>query len=203
MSSCLGGEKKIKINNSSCLRVLVVKRGGLCPGPPPRGEPARHRHRPAHPTGGGPDDRGDPRPDRGRPPGARRAGAHPAPPGQPGIAAGGGTGRLGEFLRDLGAESAALLALRPPCPQLEGLPGAHPLPLHGGIGREAAVHYALALAAERRVPLSRQQAGEIASAGRWRRRSAGRGRRPSCRSGPPGWRGYGGRRRRCGIAAWR
>jgi len=72
--------------------------------------------------------------------------------------------RLGEFLRHLGAESAALLALRPPCPVLEDLPRAHPLPLHGGIGREAAVHYALALAAERRVPLNRRQAGEIASA---------------------------------------
>ena len=72
--------------------------------------------------------------------------------------------RLGEFLRHLGAESAALLALRPPCPQLEDLPRAHPLPLHEGIGREGAVHYALALAAERRVPLNRQQAEEIAAA---------------------------------------
>jgi len=72
--------------------------------------------------------------------------------------------RLGEFLRHLGAESAALLALRPPCPQLEDLPRAHPLPLHEGIGREGAVHYALALAAERRVPLNRQQAKEIAAA---------------------------------------
>ena len=71
---------------------------------------------------------------------------------------------LGEFLRHLGAESAALLALRPPCPVLEGLPRAHPLPLHGGIGREAAVHYALALAEERQVPLTPRQAGEIASA---------------------------------------
>ncbi|RLE27813.1 hypothetical protein DRJ54_07350, partial [Candidatus Acetothermia bacterium] len=72
--------------------------------------------------------------------------------------------RLGRFLRQLGNESGAIVALRPPCQVLERLPTAHPLPLHNGIGHEEAARYALELAKQRQVPLSPQQALEIAEA---------------------------------------
>ena len=71
---------------------------------------------------------------------------------------------LGKSLRGLGSESAALLALRPPRSELEELPTAHPLPLHEGIGEEAAARYALVLAKGKNVPLKLEEARDIALA---------------------------------------
>ena len=72
--------------------------------------------------------------------------------------------RLRQFLARLGAESAALLALRPPCPALEGLPTARPLPLHHGLAADPAVRYACALADRWRVPLGQDEAAHLAAA---------------------------------------
>lgn len=71
---------------------------------------------------------------------------------------------LRRVLERLGRESAALVLARPPQPSLEDLSCAHPIPLHEGIGLEAALLYALRLARERNVPLNGQQAAEIAAA---------------------------------------
>ena len=71
---------------------------------------------------------------------------------------------LGKSLRGLGSESAALLALRPPRSELEELPTAHPLPLHEGIGEEAAARYASVLAKGKNVPLELKEAWDIALA---------------------------------------
>jgi tetratricopeptide (TPR) repeat protein len=71
---------------------------------------------------------------------------------------------LRRVLERLGGESAALVLARPPQPPLEDLSCAHPIPLHEGIGLEAALLYALRLAGERNVPLDEQQAEEIAAA---------------------------------------
>ena len=71
---------------------------------------------------------------------------------------------LRRVLERLGGESAALVLARPPQPPLEDLSCAHPIPLHEGIGLEAALLYALRLADERSIPLNRQQAAEIAAA---------------------------------------
>jgi len=68
---------------------------------------------------------------------------------------------LGNFLRGLGPESAALLALRPSCAALEDLPIARPMPVHHGLEETAAVRYALDLAGQRGIALTREQALRI------------------------------------------
>ena len=72
--------------------------------------------------------------------------------------------RLARSLRRLGEESAALVTLRPPGRPLASLPAARPLPLHHGIGQEAAVRYALTLAGRWGIPLTPERARLIARA---------------------------------------
>ncbi|MCX6672611.1 MAG: CHAT domain-containing protein [Methanothrix sp.] len=72
--------------------------------------------------------------------------------------------RLRDFLRRLGGESAAIVALRPSCEALEELPSARPLPLHRGLLIEEAARYALALANQRRIFLTWERALFIARA---------------------------------------
>jgi tetratricopeptide (TPR) repeat protein len=73
-------------------------------------------------------------------------------------------GYLRDFLRRLGGESAAILALRPSHEGLEELPIARPLPLHCGLGVVEAARYALTLANQRRIPLTGEKAQLIARA---------------------------------------
>ena len=72
--------------------------------------------------------------------------------------------RLGEALRRLGSESAAILALRPSSQILEELPIAVSIRLHHGLAVEQAAEYALAQSAQRGIPLTVQKAYLIASA---------------------------------------
>jgi hypothetical protein len=72
--------------------------------------------------------------------------------------------RLGNFLRQLGGESAALLALRPSPKILEDLPAARPMPLHSGLAVGEAARYAMFLARQRQIPLTQEQARLIARA---------------------------------------
>jgi hypothetical protein len=72
--------------------------------------------------------------------------------------------RLREFLRRMGSESAAILALRPSSEILEDLPTAHPMILHHGLAAPEAIRYALEQAAQRNIPLTREKAGIIARA---------------------------------------
>ena len=72
--------------------------------------------------------------------------------------------RLGNFLRQLGRESAALLALRPSQKTLEDLPAARPMPLHSGLAEGEAARYAMFLARQRKIPLTQEQARLIARA---------------------------------------
>jgi hypothetical protein len=72
--------------------------------------------------------------------------------------------RLGNFLRQLGGESAALLALRPSPKTLEDLPAARSMPLHSGLAVGEAVRYAMFLARQRQIPLTQEQALLIARA---------------------------------------
>ncbi len=72
--------------------------------------------------------------------------------------------RLRRFLSHLGGESAALVLARSPLGLLEALPSACFLPLHEGIGSEAAVRYALRLAEERGIPLGPTKAEEMVRA---------------------------------------
>jgi len=72
--------------------------------------------------------------------------------------------RLGNFLRQLGRESAALSALRPSQKTLEDLPAARPMPLHRGLAVEEAARYAIFLARQRQIPLTQEQARLIARA---------------------------------------
>ena len=72
--------------------------------------------------------------------------------------------RLREFLRQLGRESAALLALRPSQKTLEDLPAARPMPLHSGLAVGEAARYAMFLARQRQIPLTQDQARLIARA---------------------------------------
>ncbi len=59
--------------------------------------------------------------------------------------------RLAAFLHRLGPSSAALVTLRPPAPVFEELPTARPLPLHEGLGGEAARRYLIALAEQKDI----------------------------------------------------
>ena len=70
--------------------------------------------------------------------------------------------QLRDFLRLLGGESAALLAMRPSSRILEELPSARPLSLHQGLALGEAESYALFLARQRRIPLDRTSAHLIA-----------------------------------------
>jgi tetratricopeptide (TPR) repeat protein len=72
--------------------------------------------------------------------------------------------RLRDFLRQLGRESAALLALRPSQKTLEDLPAARPMPLHRGLAEGEAARYAMFLAGQRQIPLTQEQARLIARA---------------------------------------
>ena len=72
--------------------------------------------------------------------------------------------RLAEVLRRLGGESAAIAALRPSSEVLEDLPRSRPISLHCGLSPEEAARYALFLAREREIPLTRDRAAEIAEA---------------------------------------
>jgi len=71
---------------------------------------------------------------------------------------------LGEFLRRLGRESAAILAMRPSCEALEELPSARPMRLHYGLAVEQAARYVLVLADMRGIPLTLEKARIIAGA---------------------------------------
>jgi hypothetical protein len=71
---------------------------------------------------------------------------------------------LREFLRRLGGESAAIVAMRPSCETLEELPSARPMRLHHGLAEEEAADYALALAGQRGIPLTWEKARIIAGA---------------------------------------
>jgi tetratricopeptide (TPR) repeat protein len=71
---------------------------------------------------------------------------------------------LRDFLRRLGGESAAIVAMRPSCEVMEELPYARPLPLHRGLLVEEAARYALILAGQRRIPLTWERALFIARA---------------------------------------
>jgi len=72
--------------------------------------------------------------------------------------------KLGEALRQLGSESAAILALRPSSQILEELPIAVSIRLHHGLAVEQAAEYALAQSAQRGIPLTEQKAYLIANA---------------------------------------
>ncbi len=72
--------------------------------------------------------------------------------------------RLGEALRRLGSESAAILALRPSSQILEELPIAVSIRLHHGLAVKQAAEYALAQSAQRGIPLTVEKAYLIASA---------------------------------------
>jgi len=65
--------------------------------------------------------------------------------------------RLGNFLRQLGGESAALLAMRPSQKILEDLPAARPMPLHRGLAVGEAARYAMFLARQRQITLTRSK----------------------------------------------
>ncbi len=71
---------------------------------------------------------------------------------------------LARFLNRLGEGSAAILTLRPPQPVLEDLPRAWSLPLHRGLDRADAIRYALTVADDKNLPLTRDQAEAIAAA---------------------------------------
>ena len=75
---------------------------------------------------------------------------------------------LAAFLRRLGPASAALATLRPPAPLFEELPTARPLPLHEGLGAQAARRYLLALGEQKDIPtlLEPHVAAQLAEAGR-------------------------------------
>ncbi len=72
--------------------------------------------------------------------------------------------RLRDFLRLLGRERAALLALRPSLNALEDLPAARPMPLHSGLAEGEAARYAIFLARQRQIPMTQEQARLIARA---------------------------------------
>jgi len=72
--------------------------------------------------------------------------------------------KLGEALRRLGSESAAILALRPSSQILEELPIAVSIRLHHGLAVKQAAEYALAQSAQRGIPLTVEKAYLIASA---------------------------------------
>ncbi len=72
--------------------------------------------------------------------------------------------RLGDFLTQLGEESAALVALRPSNESLEDLPNAIPMPLHSGMALDDAASYALIQAKQRRILLTPERAYTIAKA---------------------------------------
>ena len=74
------------------------------------------------------------------------------------------TDRLKDFLRGLGNESAAIIAMRPSCEAIEELPSARPIALHDGLAVADAARYALTLASQRNIPLSSEKAHLIASA---------------------------------------
>lgn len=72
--------------------------------------------------------------------------------------------RLADLLQRIGPGSAAIVVRRAPCAFLEDLPTVRPRSLHHGIGREAALRYALELAERRRIPLEPAKAQSIAAA---------------------------------------
>ena len=71
---------------------------------------------------------------------------------------------LADFLARLGGRSAAIATLRPSLPRLEEIEPAASIPLHEGLSEAAAVGYALALARAKEVPLTEEDAEEIARA---------------------------------------
>ena len=76
--------------------------------------------------------------------------------------------RLAAFLRRLAPSSASIATLRPPAPLFEELPTARPLPLHEGLGAQAARRYLLALGEQKDIPtlLAPHAAAQLAKAGR-------------------------------------
>ena len=71
---------------------------------------------------------------------------------------------LADFLARLGGRSAAIATLRPPLPVLEDITHAASVSLQEGLSHAAAIRYALALAHGKGLPLTLQDAREIARA---------------------------------------
>ncbi len=69
--------------------------------------------------------------------------------------------RLARFLGRMPRQSAALVTLRPPQPELEALPQARALPLHRGLAFDDALRYAHFLAEQKGVPAEPWHLGDL------------------------------------------